>query len=58
MEDLHKNIEEYSLNKKQKILAVFDDTIADILSHEKLNPIVTELLIRGRKINIYLVFIT
>ena len=32
--------------------------IADILSNKKLNPIVTELFIRGRKLNISLVFIT
>ena len=31
--------------------------IADILSNKKLNPIVTELFIRGRKLNISLVFI-
>ena len=36
---------------------VFDDMIADMLSNKKLNPIVTELFIRGRKLNIYLVFI-
>ena len=32
--------------------------IADMLSNKKLNPIVTQLFIRGRKQNIYLVFIT
>ena len=32
--------------------------IADMLSNKKLNPIVTELFIRSRKINICLVFIT
>ena len=53
-----KNIEEYNPNKKQKALIVFDDMIADILSNKTLNPIVTELLIRGRKLNISLVFIT
>ena len=34
-----------SPNKKRKILIVFDDMIADILSNKKLNPIVTELLL-------------
>ena len=53
-----KNIEEYNPNKKRKALIVFDDMIADILSNKTLNPIVTELLIRGRKLNISLVFIT
>ena len=58
MDDIYKNIEEYNPNKKRKILIVFDDMIADMLSNKKLNPIVTELLIRGRKLNISLVFIT
>ena len=58
MEDIYKNIEEYNPNKKPKILIVFDDIISDMLSNKKLNPIVTELFIRGRKLNISLVFIT
>ena len=58
MDDIYKNIEEYNPNKKRKILIVFDDMIADMLSNKKLNPIVTELFIRGRKLNISLVFIT
>ena len=44
--------------KKRKILIVFDDMIADMLSNNKLNPLVTELFIRGRKLNISLAFIT
>ena len=36
----------------------FDDTITDVLSNKKLNPIVTQLFIRGRKLNISLDFIT
>ena len=32
--------------------------IADILNNKQLNPVVTELFIRGRKLNISLVFIT
>ena len=54
----YKNIEECNRNKKQKILIVFDDMIADILSNKKLNPIVTELFIRGGKLNISLSFVT
>ena len=53
-----KNIEEYNPNKKQKILIVFDDMIANMLSNNKLNSIVTDLFIRRRKINISLAFIT
>ena len=58
MDDIDKNIEEYNPNKKQHILVVFDDTIADMLINRKLNSIVTELFIRSRKLNICLVFIT
>ena len=39
-------------------MIVFDGMIADMLSNKNLNPIVTELFIRGRKLNISLVFIT
>ena len=42
---------------KTKTLIVFDDIIADMLNM-RLNPIVSELCIRGRKVNISLVFIT
>ena len=58
IDDIYKNIEEYNQNKKRKILIVDDDMIAGMLSNKKLNPIVTELFIRGRKLNISLVFIT
>ena len=58
MDHIYKNIEEYNSNKKRKILTVFADTIVDMLNNKKLNPIVTELFIRGRKLNISLVFIT
>ena len=58
MQDGYKNIEEYNLGKKRKVLIVFDDMIADMINNKKLNPIVTELFIRGRKLNISIVFIT
>ena len=57
MYDVYKNIEEYSPNKKQKILIVFDDIIADMLSNKKLNPRVTELFISGKKVNICLLLL-
>ena len=47
-------IEDYNPNKKRKILIVFDDMIADMFCNKKPNPIVTELSIRGRKLNISL----
>ena len=56
--DVYKNIDEYNHDKENKILIVFDDMIADMIHNKKLNSIVTELFIRGRKLNISLVFIT
>ena len=53
-----KNGEQYNPNKNCKILTGFDDIIADMLSNKKLNPIVTELFSRGRKLNASPVFIT
>ena len=58
LQDVYKNIEDYNPIKKRKILIVFDDMIADMINNNKLNPIVTELFIRGRKLNICIVFIT
>ena len=58
MDDIYKNIEEHNPNKKRKTLIVFDDMIADVLSNNKLNPIVTEIFIIDRKLNVSLVFIT
>ena len=56
--DDYKNIDEFNPDKENKILIVFDDMNADIIHNKKLNSIITELLIRGRKLNISLVFIT
>ena len=58
MQDVQKNIDKYDADKERKILIVFDDMIADMINNKKLNSIVTELFIRGRKLNISLVFIT
>ena len=58
MQDVYKNIEECNLRKKCKILIVFHDMIADMINNKKLNPIVTDLFVRGRKSNISIVFIT
>ena len=58
MDKIYKNIKEYNTNKKRKILIVFEDLIADMLSNKKLNPVVSESFIRSRKLNISLVFIT
>ena len=58
MHDIYKNSYECNPDKENKILIVFDDKIANMNHNKKLNSIVTELFIRGRKLNIYLIFIT
>ena len=50
MRNVYKNIGEYNVDKDRKILIVFDDMIADIIKNKKLNSIVTELFIRGKKL--------
>ena len=55
---VYKNIDGYNRDKENKILIVFDDMIADMVHNKKLDTIVTELFIRGRKLNSSLVFIT
>ena len=58
MHDVYKNIDDYNPDKENKILIVFDDMIADMINNKKLNSVVSELFIRDKKLNIYLVFIT
>ena len=58
IQDVYKNIEEHNIRKKCKILIVFDDMIADVINNKKLNPVVTELFMRDRQLNILDVFIT
>ena len=58
MQDIYKNIEKNNQNKKRKVLIIFDDMIVDMINNKKINPVVTELFIRGRKLNISIVFIT
>ena len=58
MQDVYKNIEEYDIDKERKILIVFDDMIVDMINNKKLNSIVTELFLGGRKLNISIVFVT
>ena len=58
MQDIYKNIQHYNPDKKREVLIVSNDMIAGIINNKKLNSIVTELFIRGRKLNISIVFIT
>ena len=58
MDDVYNNIDYYNLKRKRKVLIVFDDMIADIMTNKKFQAIIKELFIRCRKLNISLVFIT
>ena len=58
LQDVYKNIEDYNPIKKRKMVIVFDDMIADMINNKILNPIVMELFIGGRKLNISIVLIT
>ena len=58
MDGVYENIDDYNPNRQRKILIVFDDMIADIMTNKKFQAIIKELFIRCRKLNISLVFIT
>ena len=58
MNEVYENINDYHLNRKRKILILFDDMIADIMTNKKFQAIIKDLFIRCRKLNISLVFIT
>ena len=57
IDDIYQNMEGYNRNEKWKILIIFNNNIADVHSNKKLNPIVTDFFIRGRKLNIILLFL-
>ena len=57
MDDVYENIHGYNSSRKRKILIVFDDMIADIMTNKKFQSIIKELFIRCMKLNISLVFI-
>ena len=58
IDDVFTNIDDYNKKRKQKVLIVFDDMIADIMSSKEIKAIIKELFIRCRKLNISIVFIT
>ena len=58
MNDVYENIDNYNLKRKRKIVIVFDDMIADIMTNKTFQSIIKEFFIRCTKLNISLVFIT
>ena len=57
MDDIYENIDDYNSNRKRKILIVFDDMIADIMTNKNFHAKIEELFERCRKLDISLVFI-
>ena len=58
IDDVYENIHDYNSSRKRKILIVFGDMIADIMTNRRFQAIIQELFFRCRKLNISLVFIT
>ena len=58
MDDVYENTDSYNLSRKRKVLIVFDDMIADIMTNKKFQSIIKKSFIRCRKLNISIVFIT
>ena len=58
MNDIYENIDDYNPNRRRKILIIFDNMIADIMTNKKFQSIIKELFIRCRKLDISFVFIT
>ena len=58
IDNVSENLKDYNPTKKSRALIVFDNMIADMESNKKLSPIVTGLFLRGRKLNISLLFIS
>ena len=58
IDDVYENLEGYNPTKKRRVLTKFDDMTADMESNKKVSPKVTELFLKGRKLNIWLFFIS
>ena len=58
MNDVYENIDNYNPNRKRKVLIIFDDMIADIMTNKRFQSVIEDLFIRCRKSNISLVFIS
>ena len=58
LDNVYNNIDDYNPKRKIKVLIVFDDMIANVMTNKKFQAIIKELFIRCRKLNTSLVFIT
>ena len=58
MDDIYDNIDDYNPKRKRKVLIVFNDMIADVMTNKKFQAIIKDLFIRCRKLNISICFLT
>ena len=56
MDDVYENIDDYKPNEKRKILIVFDDMIADIITNKKFQAKIKDLFIRCRRFHLVLFY--
>ena len=56
IDNVYENLEDYNPTKKRRVLIVFDDYVTGMECNKKLSPVIIELFLRGRKLNISLVF--
>ena len=52
IDDVYENNDDYNSSRKRKTLVVFNDMIADIMTNKKFQPIIKEIFIRCRELNI------
>ena len=58
MDDIFPQIEDYNKKRKRKVLIIFDEMIAHVMSDKKAQQILKDVFIRCRKLNISLCFLT
>ena len=58
MDDVYNNIDDSNAKRKRKILIVFDDIVADIMTSKKFQAMIKQLFIRCRKLNVSLVLMS
>ena len=58
MDDIYDDINDYNKKRNTKVLIVFDDMISHVMSEKKAQPVLKELFIRCRKLNISLCFLS
>ena len=58
MDDVYNNIDDYNSKRKRKVLIVFNDMTADIMTDKIFQSVIKELFLRCRKLNISLAFMT